>query len=111
MIGNNSKRINEFDDPFRDVHFPFDPDYQVDLKDCENPIEEYNECIAAMVAQKYNLVYHQGEAISTRTLELSEELTKAREEIGKYMPVGKIRRWGPPANEYYFVFNSLGVEL
>lgn len=106
MIEDINKRINEFDDPFRGVNFPFDPDYQVDLKDCENPIEEFRETIASKVAQKYNLIYHQGDAICTKTNEQLEDLKKAKKEIGKYMKVNIIRWSGGVDKRYFFVFNS-----
>lgn len=112
MIEDITKKINEFtDDPFLGVHFPFDPEYQVNKTECANIGEEYREGIAAKVAQKYDLIYHQGEAICAKTVEQLDDLKKAREEIGKYMKVKPIRWSGSGDDRYFFVYNSLELPL
>ena len=104
---NKEETINEFVTlPYDGVTFPFDPNYQVNLKECDTELEIRNERIAAHVAQKYNLVYRQGDGITTKFPELTLELRLARKEISKWMSVGKIRWFDDPANVYYFTFNS-----
>lgn len=100
------KELNEYVLPFDGVTFLFDPAYQVNLKECASDLEIRNERIAAHVAQKYNLIYHQGEAISLLGPEITEELRQARTEIGEWMPVGKIQWFAEPANEHFFIFKS-----
>jgi hypothetical protein len=86
-------------------------DCQVNKAECTSLDEEYLETIAASVALKYNLIYHQSEAICTNTDEQLEDLKKAREEIGKHMKVKPIRRSGSGDDRYFFVFNSLESPL
>ena len=102
----NKESLNEYVLPYDGVTFPFDPAYQVDLKECDSELEIRNERIAAHVAQKYNLVYRQGDGISTKTSELTDELKSAHEEMSIYMPVGKIRWFGEPICVYFFTFDS-----
>ena len=99
-------QINEFKMPWDGVTFPYKPEYEVDKTLCSTTLEERNERIAAFIAQKYDLVYRQGDAITTKTSEQLREIELAHEEIGKYMPVHKIRWAGPDEKVYYFVFNS-----
>lgn len=102
----DNKQLLEYDYPFKDVHFPFDPAYQVKLEDCESPFELRNERIAAHIAQKYNLIYRQGDGISTKTTELTDDLRAAHHEASLYMHVGTIHRLGSPFYMYYFTFDS-----
>ena len=91
--------------------FALDSTYQVDLNECESELEIRNERIASNIAEKYNLVYRQGDGIATKTSELSDGLIAARKEIEEWMPVGKIRWFSEPANVYYFTFNSWGERI
>ena len=84
----------------------FNSAYQVDLKECSSDLEIRNERIAAYIAQKYNLIYRQGDGISVKTSESIDELKSAREEIAIYMPVGEIHLFGETISVYFFTFDS-----
>jgi len=104
-------QLLEFEDPFKDVHFPYNLAYQVKYDECDNQLEMRNEHIAALVAQKYDLIYRQADGISTKSSELTNELIMAHDEIGKYMPVGEIGKIGEPFNVYYFIFDSTSIVI
>ena len=106
MNTKNDKQLLEFDDPFKGVHFPFDPENQVNVKECESAIEEFREVIASKFAQKYDLKYFQGDAIGTKNSNQINDIQSAHDEISKYMPVSTIRWMGEPGNYYYFTFDS-----
>ena len=68
-----------------------------------NPDIERCERIASDIARKYNLIYYQGDSITTHPGESDEDLKKAHVEVEKYMDVGKIIH---NAEIYFFVFDS-----
>ena len=82
------------------------PSYQVNIEECESDSEIRNEQIASQIAQKYNLIYHQSDAVCTKSDDQLEDLEKARTELSKYMKVDIIRWSGGVDNRYFFVFNS-----
>lgn len=102
----NNNEVLEFKDPFQGVCFPYDPAYNINYDECETDIEKQCERIASMVAQKYNLIYRQGDSIRTHSGDTNDNIQKAHEEIGKYMNVRKIHYMGSPDFFYFFVFDS-----
>jgi hypothetical protein len=82
------------------------PSYQVNIQECKSDSEIHNEQIASQIAQKYNLIYHQGDAVCTKTDNQLEDLKKARTELSRHMKVGVILWSGGVDNRYFFVFNS-----
>lgn len=89
--------------------FPYDSNYQVDYKQCDSDLEKKNEEYVAKVCQKYGLKYVQeGSAIcgSKNVREISQDLIDAHNEIGRRMPVKKIRWASEPICCNYFIYKS-----
>ena len=97
---------DELNAPWIVKPFPDNLDYRVDVTLCETSLEAYNERMAAYVAQKYNLVYRQGDGITTKNIEQVKDLETSHDELSKYMRVSKIDYQQEPVSMYYFVFDS-----
>ena len=113
MYLENQQAVNEYklgsDDPFQGVCFPYDPNYQVDYKQCDSDLEKKNEEYVAKVCQKYGLKYVQdGSAIcgSENVQEISQDLIDAHNEIGRRMPVSDIDWADEPIYCNYFIYKS-----